>query len=283
MHYMKGNPWSSEEVVATVNIYLQMLKMELANQNFVKREYNRRLAESLDARSLGAIEMKHMNISAALIQLGCPFVRGYKPYSNFQGLLFHEVAKQIGLDEQFHRLAIEASEKTTNKPLIDDFDKVLSNIPVIDGKVDVTNEPANVKRPKIDYLALEQRNRSLGLAGEEFVVDYERWQLKRHGLVKLAGQVVHTSVAEGDGAGYDIQSFDLDGNKQFIEVKTTSYTEATPFWITKNEVRFSRVHHEQYQITRVFDFRTEPRLFVLPGQIDDHGKLDAELYRVHLA
>jgi len=280
---MKGKPWSPEEVAATVSVYLQMLKMELADQRFVKREYNRKLSESLNQRSLGAIEMKHMNISAALIQLGCPFVRGYKPYSNFQGLLFHEVAKQINLDERFHQLAVEACEKTTNKPLIDEFDQVLSNSPTIEGKADVVKEPANVRRPKIDYLALEQRNRSLGLAGEEFVVDYERWNLKRNGLVKLSDQVVHTSVTEGDGAGYDIQSFDLNGNKQFIEVKTTAYTEATPFWISKNEVRFSREHHEQYQITRVFDFRKAPRLFVLRGRVDDHGKLDAELFRVHLS
>ena len=279
---MKGKPWSTEEVTATVSVYIQMLKMELADQHFVKRDYNRKLSESLDGRSLGAIEMKHMNISAALIQLGCPFVRGYKPYSNFQGLLFHEVAKQINLDQQFHQLAIEASERTTNKPELDEFDQVLSKRPEIDASPDKIQDSGRVAKPKLDYLALEQRNRSLGLAGEEFVVDYERWKLKHNGFVKLANQVVHTSVAEGDGAGYDIQSFDLKGNKQFIEVKTTAYTDATPFWITKNEVRFSREYHDQYQISRVFDFRKKPRLFVLPGKVDDHGVLDVELYRMRL-
>ena len=72
---MERVDWSKEEVVATVVVYLDMLKMELADQKYVKKQYNRKLAERLDNRSLGAIEMKHMNISAALIQLGCPFIR----------------------------------------------------------------------------------------------------------------------------------------------------------------------------------------------------------------
>ena len=112
-------------------------------------------------------------------------------------------------------------------------------------------------------------------------MDYDRWKVKRNDLVGLANQVVHTSVAEGDDAGYDIQSFDLKGSKQFIEVKATACTNATPFRITKNKVRFSREYHEQIRICRVFDLRRNLKFFVLSGKVDDHGVLDAELFRMH--
>jgi Domain of unknown function (DUF3883) len=37
----------------------------------------------------------------------------------------------------------------------------------------------------------------------------------------LAAKARHVSQIEGDGAGYDIESFEIDGTPKFIEVKTT--------------------------------------------------------------
>lgn len=41
----------------------------------------------LNGRSPGAIEFKHANISAILIEIGFPYLDGYKPRGNYQELL----------------------------------------------------------------------------------------------------------------------------------------------------------------------------------------------------
>lgn len=84
--------WSPEEVEATVSDYLEMLAMELRGQSFNKAEHNRILLNRLNHRSRGAIERKHQNISAVLIDLGYPYIDGYKPLFNYQDLLYRVVA-----------------------------------------------------------------------------------------------------------------------------------------------------------------------------------------------
>jgi hypothetical protein len=44
------------------------------------------------------------------------------------------------------------------------------------------------------------------------------------------------SGEEGDGAGFDIASFDRDGSERLIEVKTTNGWGAHPFHISSNEL-----------------------------------------------
>ncbi len=39
--------------------------------------------------------------------------------------------------------------------------------------------------------------------------------------VYLAEKVRHVSQLQGDGAGYDIESYSLDGTIKYVEVKTT--------------------------------------------------------------
>jgi hypothetical protein len=61
----------------------------------------------------------------------------------------------------------------------------------------------------------------LGLAGEEAVLQTERTALIAGGRPGLTKLISHVSKIEGDGAGYDIKSFTLEGEDKFIEVKTT--------------------------------------------------------------
>lgn len=70
--------WSAEEVAATVADYLVMLKHELLREPYNKKDHNRHLQELLNNRSAGAIEFKHCNISAVLLELGFVCIDGYK-------------------------------------------------------------------------------------------------------------------------------------------------------------------------------------------------------------
>lgn len=62
--------WSREEVEATVSDDFEMLAMELRGEPFNKAEHNRNLQKFLNNRSKRAVEKKHQNISAVLIELG---------------------------------------------------------------------------------------------------------------------------------------------------------------------------------------------------------------------
>ena len=100
----------------------------------------------------------------------------------------------------------------------------------------------------------DQRNRKLGLAGEQLVIGHETDRLNALGLPDLAAAVRHVAVEEGDGAGYDVLSFAPDRSERFIEVKTTRGPASTPFFISPNEVAFSAAHAEQFELWRVYEY-----------------------------
>src|SRR5687768_13506543 len=92
-----------------------MLECELRGEAFNKKEHNRRLQQLLNGRSPGAIEFKHANISAVLLDLGFPYIEGYKPRSNYQGLLMDEVAAQLAADSK----VLKAAESIVEAPALE--------------------------------------------------------------------------------------------------------------------------------------------------------------------
>jgi hypothetical protein len=67
-------------------------------------------------------------------------------------------------------------------------------------------EPLRRLVRKFDPVERDHRNRSLGKAGEQFVVDVERRQLTEAGHVDLAKKIRWIAAEDGDGAGYDVLS-----------------------------------------------------------------------------
>ena len=124
----------------------------------------------------------------------------------------------------------------------------------------------------------DYRNRQLGKAGEEWVVDVERESLVRAGRRDLADLVVWVANDVGDGAGYDIASFRKDGAPLLIEVKTTNLGLRTPFYVTRWEVEVSSREATHYSLYRVFDFRSQPRLYCLPGSIAESSRLEPSVF-----
>lgn len=125
----------------------------------------------------------------------------------------------------------------------------------------------NFSAARRDYLAQEARNRSLGTAGELFVLDLEVRRLHSAGKKALSERVEHVSLSQGDGPGFDILSFEESGRERLIEVKTTAFGKLTPFYISRNELARSQADSTCYQLYRLFGFREKPRLFALPGTI----------------
>ncbi|WP_376779515.1 DUF3883 domain-containing protein [Stutzerimonas nitrititolerans] len=87
------------------------------------------------------------------------------------------------------------------------------------------------------------------------------------------------SDSPGDGAGFDILSFEDDARERFIEVKTTNGGLGSSFLVSHNELMFSQGAQEQFHLYRVFQFRDGPRLFTLSGDLAQHVHLKPTDYR----
>ena len=284
-----GENWSVAEVRAVVLDYMSMLKFELSGQSYSKAEHRRALMQKLNGRTEGSVELKHQNISGVLQDFGHFWIPGYKPRSNYQGMLAEEVAAWIEANPDLDRYALSAAEAPAATPELVDFSQLQVPTPVFFKRSIAAVEESQAgfdERPKVgrkhDYVAREARNLSLGKAGEELVVKFEQFRLSQLGHDRLAGKVEHVSQTQGDGLGFDVLSFDPDGRERFIEVKTTAFAKETPFFASSSEVKFARKNAVRYSLYRLFEFKKRPRFFTLEGAIADHCDLDPVTYRCSL-
>lgn len=251
--------------------------MELSGQTYNKSAHRKQLQASLNSRSESAIERKHQNISAILLENGWPPIVGYKPLYNYQSMLREVVEARLRNDHTLDNAALAATASPATTPLLHDFNKTLVAPPEQHW---LAQEPTAIYRlpQQRDYLEREARNISLGLAGETFVVNFEHLRLRSAGQSKLADKVEQVSQSQGDGLGFDILSFEADGRERFIEVKTTAFGKETPFFISQNEASFARENSDQFHLYRLFDFRRNPRLFDLPGVVEQHCRMTPSNY-----
>ena len=159
--------------------------------------------ECLTAGRAVAIERKHQNISAILIEPRLTVYRnGYKPLRNYQELLREVVEEGLlsapALDDEIASLVI--SPPPPAPPFLDILG-IRVPVPVPDRKnrTSIYESPATAARQiKRNYLEIEARNSALGLAGEQLVVRYEQERLSRAGRDKLADKIIHISVMESE-------------------------------------------------------------------------------------
>lgn len=273
---MSNGPWTDEENDLIVADYFAMLADDIVGRHYNKAEHNRQLQERI-GRTRTSIEFKHQNISAVLKGLGEDWIPGYKPAFNFQMTLVDAVARWLafhpdwlgrmpgmrpvtGLQEAA-RLWIGPPPTLSNQPPPQELEQML-----------------HIAR-KFDVADRDERNRALGRAGEECVLARERASLQAVGREDLARKVRWVSEEDGDGAGYDIESFAPDGRSRLIEVKTTNGWERTPFLITRNELAVAEERRSEWRLFRLWNFSREPKAFELHPPLDAHVALTATTFQ----
>ena len=132
---------------------------------------------------------------------------------------------------------------------------------------------------KYDVAERDARNRALGRAGEECVLAHERASLLAAGRTDLVERIRWVSDVDGDGAGYDIRSFDTDGSDRLIEVKTTKGWERTPFHITRNELAVAEERRSDWHLVRLWNFARAPKAFELRPPLEAHVSLMATSFQ----
>jgi Protein NO VEIN, C-terminal len=267
-----GAHWRDDELDAIVTDYFAMLTDDLFRRPYVKSRHSEALMAQI-GRTHRSVEFKHQNISAVLDELGMPWIPGYKPKRNYQNAIFAAIDRYL-----------------TKYPGL--LDLVRPSLPVLSAPAEIfvppptlaaLNEriPAPLRRliRKFDPVERDHRNRSLGRAGEQFVMDLERRRLTEAHRADLARKVRWVAAEDGDGAGYDVLSFDRTGHERLLEVKTTNGSARTPFFLTRNELGLATERPEDWRIYRVHLFAKDPRIFTITLPVENELNLLPDTWR----
>ena len=277
MSDVRDSVWSDREIDLIIADHFGMLTDEIANQPYNKAEHNRALQE-LTGRNHASIEFKHCNISAVLDLLGITTIRGYRPRPNFQNALIDGVERYLAAKgEPAFVSAVPLMAAVAESPM-------LWIGPPPQTTPDENEAPARLRQliRKFDPAERDARNRSLGKRGEELVYMHEQFKLRTAGRDDLARKVEWTSEVLGDGAGYDIRSFESNGSERLIEVKTTNGPAKTPFFLSENEREFSDERADAFRLLRLYSFIEKPCAFELRPPLSERLALNPVSYRASI-
>lgn len=267
-----GKPWRDDELDAIVEDYFAMLAADLAGKPYVKSRHSAALMAQI-GRTHRSVEFKHQNISAVLDELGLPWIPGYMPKRNYQNAIFDAIDRYLTHHPEILVPAPVPQTEPAASPavFVDPPSPAMARQPI----------PEKLKRlvRKFDPVERDHRNRSLGRAGEAFVVDVERHRLANAGRLDLSRMVRWVAEEDGDGAGYDVYSFNPHGRERLIEVKTTNGAARTPFFLSRNECDFAAERPSDWCIYRVHLFARRPRIFTISPPLKDAVNLVPETWR----
>jgi Domain of unknown function (DUF3883) len=125
---------------------------------------------------------------------------------------------------------------------------------VLSTELVTSEDQLNFRGRTVNFIQNGIENKRLGDLGELWVMKYEIEKLKQANKHNLISQIKHTSKDEGDGTGFDIQSFNSEGGKIFIEVKTTKGNKSSTFFVTRNELERSKIEKDNYYLYRLFNY-----------------------------
>jgi len=192
---------------------------------------------------------------------------------NYQNAIFDAIDRYLSRHEEILESVpiAPASAKPPSEVFVPEPPLITTHKPI----------PERLRRlvRKFDPVERDHRNRSLGKAGEEFVVDLERRRLTEADRSDLARRIRWVSAEDGDGAGYDVLSFEPTGRERLLEVKTTNGSAHTPFFLSRNECDLAMERPEDWRIYRVHLFCKQPRVFTIAPPLDNVVYLRPESWR----
>ena len=289
-----GRDWDEEELDLIVADYFAMLDDAVSGRPLVKLHHAKALSQQI-GRTVGSVGQKYGNISAVLTELGMPKLNGFGSRPNYQEAIFsalerhldqNPAAWDIGMPLR-DSLRAQATEQPTYGSGVSEPSTAFEPAPLLM----TSAPPLGAERPrrpvglsrlvrKFDPAARDQRNRQLGLLGEERIFHHERARLIAHDRADLATKVEWTSQERGDGAGYDIRSFDpMDGRERLIEVKATRGGPSTDFFLTRTECEVAQERPDAWRLYRVHSLPVRPEFFVLAPPLETAVVLTPEAWR----
>ncbi len=303
-----GTDWQADELDAIVATYFAMLEGLPTAQRGFKAESKRALDARI-GRGIGSIDFKLGNLAYVAGELGLTRLPGFAPAPNVQDAIYpaferyldaHPETWALSLASEAQRGMSDQAAAPFSSPFHGEGDReavegATPHLPfrplVSEGILPIITPPplgpARKPRPqglarivrKYDPAARDHRNRALGQWGEEHVLRHEHAYLRAHDRPDLARKIEWTSQECGDGAGYDICSFDPAGKERLIEVKATRGGPATDFFLTRTEREVSAERLDAWRLYRLHDLAAAPALFQLKPPLEAAVTLTAETWR----
>ena len=221
----------------------------------------------------GRIEnIKYFNSQCALIR--------YELSRDLELIKLHKnrITKDCYFDENLNILTqdfIYAVSKDLDIDAVISPTKVIRNFLVTEVlaiELSKTSDTINFQGQTVNYIQNSIDNMYLGNLGEKWVMEYEKNKLNASKNYNLVDKIKHIAIAEGDGTGFDIESYDNEGKKMFIEVKTTKGGKNSTFFITRNELERSKIENENYYLYRVYNFNEQAstaELLIIKGDLSN--------------
>ncbi|MNH55691.1 hypothetical protein D3C73_74320 [compost metagenome] len=304
-----GTDWQADELDAIVATYFAMLEGLPTAQRGFKAESKRALDARI-GRGIGSIDFKLGNLAYVAGELGLTRLPGFAPAPNAQkGGIYSALERYLDAHPDAWNLGLPLSSPfhgegdhevvegaTPRWPTAHEPDQAFASpwgdqdtppSAILPITAPPPLGPARPPRPeglarivrKYDPAARDHRNRALGQLGEHHVFHHERAFLIAHDRPDLARKIRWTSQEDGDGAGYDIKSFDPAGRERLIEVKATRGGPATDFFLTRTEREVSAERPDAWRLYRLHDLAAAPALFQLKPPLEAAVTLTAETWR----
>lgn len=244
--------YASKELVMVGTMYHKEYSKEMALAMWPPDEKGNPWAYTFFLRDLKYIRIPIRAFNA---------IAGYKPANIIQGFM------RIKDD---HRKLIETQYGSVEKMIEAFSDDDSVEAPKADEKIYVNVEPevkvtyredislipkskllkeklVSIKgAKKIDYVAKSKSSAITGSKGEQLVLREEQKRLALLGREDLVKQIDRVSL-EDDTLGYDVLSYEKNGKKRYIEVKTSgSQTKNIRFYLSSNEFEKSKALDNYY-------------------------------------
>lgn len=141
---------------------------------------------------------------------------------------------------------------------------------VLSTELTTSTDQISFRGRTVNFIQNGIENKRLGDLGELWVMKYEIEKLQNAQKYNLIELIKHTSKDEGDGTGFDIKSFDINGNRIFIEVKTTKGRQNSTFFVTRNELERSKIEKDNYYLYRLYNYKEQTEtadLLIIQGDL----------------
>lgn len=174
------------------------------------------------------------------------------------------------------------------KPTVDDDELTLEmslEIP-IKNKRRKSSDKVYIRKSDFEsYVKDYKKKLDNGYVGEALVFEFEKNKLIEMGRPDLAEKIKWISRDDGDGFGYDIQSFDIvNGHEKaiYIEVKSTSSSLTSDFEMSSNELEFAKKHPDDYKLYRIYKNGKKTKGYIVETGLCDNFEFTPVSYKVSI-
>lgn len=191
---------------------------------------------------------------------------------NRNSAITHDTTNLSVLDEPITEVAEEIELNIADNPTMVSKNKSISN------KVRAKED--------INYSEQQTISQKIGDRGEELVLRNEIEKTTEWGLPNETLSKVRRVSLESDDYGFDILSFDQEGNERYLEVKTTKTNGKNfSFILTRNEFETAKYYGKRYSFVIVFDILSNPRIWYMGNPFVEEPykvKIQPTQYRVDI-